>query len=106
MSTPRDVVSKTSRLMHVLLEYTLLSTLVLLFSGSLFFIPSFAADPVFSAPINISHDSGVARFPNVANSGDHVYVAWTEGGRGIFFRASMNDGVTWSPPVSSQAKKI
>ncbi|MFI5419354.1 MAG: hypothetical protein ACHQ1H_00155 [Nitrososphaerales archaeon] len=71
------------------------------------FIPSFAAaSPVFSAPINISHDSGVARFPNVANSGNHVYVAWTEGGRGIFFRASANEGDTWQPAISSLAMKI
>ncbi len=67
--------------------------------------PAVAA-PVFSAAFNLSNDKGMAIFPMDANSGSHVYVVWTEGNRGIFFRASPDNGTTWSPPLSSAPLKL
>ena len=80
--------------------------IILLAAPLVFTAASSASSPVFSAAFNISNDLGVARYPNVANSGDQVYVSWTEGGRGVFFRASSDGGSTWNPPISSQAMKI
>ena len=47
------------------------------------------ATPTFSTAINLSADKNIAQYPMVANSGDNVYVAWTEGKAGIFFRSSL-----------------
>jgi hypothetical protein len=60
----------------------------------------------FNSPVNLSNDTGKAQFPDVVNVGSHVYAAWTEGSRGIMFRASSNNGSTWSPPVSKPAIRI
>jgi hypothetical protein len=58
-------------------------------------------------PINLSGDTAVnATYPAIASSGSHVYVAWSEGERGIKFRASSDNGMTWSPPLSSPARTI
>ncbi len=68
---------------------------------------SFAiSSPSFSTPINISNDSGNARFPNVQNNGSNIYVAWTEQSGGILFRSSPNSGSTWNPPTTSAALKL
>ena len=68
---------------------------------------SFAvSSPAFSAPINLSNDSGNAKDPNVQNNGSYVYVSWTEGGKGIFFRVSPDGGTTWNPPTTSSALKL
>jgi hypothetical protein len=68
---------------------------------------SFAvSQPVFSVPVNVSNDSGVARLPNVFNVGSHVYIAWTESSRGIIFRSSPDGGVTWSPPLNNPGLRI
>ena len=80
-----------------------------LFASSLFanaYLSSGYTQPVFNTPINLSNDSGRAQFPDVVNVGIHVYAAWTEGSRGIFFRASSNGGSTWAPPLSSSALRI
>src|ERR1700680_3221720 len=61
---------------------------------------------VFSSPLNLSNDAFSAKEPNVQNVGSHVYVAWTESSRGIFFRSSPDNGTTWSPPLGSQATKL
>jgi len=57
----------------------------------------------FSQPYNLSNDLRMAEYPMVANSGSHVYVAWTEVKGGIFFRASSDNGTasSWSPPLYS-----
>ncbi len=60
----------------------------------------------FSTPINLSNDGYRATYPWVTNVGSSVYVAWSEGGTGLMFRASSDGGSTWSPPVSSPAKKL
>lgn len=57
----------------------------------------------FSPAVNLSNDTGSARYPNVQNSGSHVYVSWTEEARGIKFRSSQNGGVTWNPPLDLPA---
>lgn len=62
--------------------------------------------PTFSTPINISNDSGNARFPNIQNNGTNVYVSWTEQGGGILFRSSPDGGTTWNPPTTSPALKL
>ena len=67
---------------------------------------SFAVTPTFSTPINLSNDSGNARFPNVQNDGTNVYVSWTEQSGGILFRAGSDGGSSWSPPTSSPALKL
>jgi hypothetical protein len=79
-----------------------------LFSGlaSFSLIVSHAATPTFSTAINLSHDTGKARQPAVSNNGQDVYVAWSEGSGGIFFRDSTDGGSTWSPPSTGAALKI
>jgi hypothetical protein len=60
----------------------------------------------YSSVFNLSNDNGNAIFPMDASSGSHVYVVWTEGSRGIFFRSSPDNGTTWNPPLSSPPLKI
>src|SRR5579862_1298746 len=84
---------------------TSLSFALILMSSS-FSFAAFAATPTFSPAINLSHDTGSAKDATVSNNGQNVYVAWTEGSKGIFFRESSNGGVTWVPPVTIAAKKL
>lgn len=60
----------------------------------------------FSTPVNLSNDSGSARYPNVQSYGTYVYVSWTEEARGIKFRASSDNGSTWYPPLDSPALNL
>jgi hypothetical protein len=46
--------------------------------------------------MNLSNDANQAHYPWVVNVGSNVFVAWTEEDHGIMFRASTNDGSTWS----------
>lgn len=85
--------------------YVLALGLLLVISFPLQF-PISHAQTDFSTPINLSNDVAQARSPNLFNYQNHVYVAWTEGSRGIFFRESPDGGVTWVPPVASTALKI
>ncbi len=64
------------------------------------------ASPSFVAAYNLSNDGGKAQEPNVQSSGSNVYVTWTEGSRGILFRASPNNGTTWTPALTSTALKL
>lgn len=52
-----------------------------------------------STPVNLSNDSNQAHFPWIANVGNNLYVAWTEGSHGILFRASSNGGSTWGTSI-------
>jgi len=79
---------------------------VLILLASSFSIATFAATPTFSPALNLSNDSGIAKDATISNNGQNVYIAWTEGSKGIFFRESPNDGVTWVPPVTSSALKL
>jgi hypothetical protein len=47
-----------------------------------------------------------AQYPMVANSGNNVYVVWTEESHGIYFRTSSDGGITWVPPTSSEATRL
>src|SRR5579863_6949623 len=94
-----------------LVSVVLCMVLVLLFATvSLQLSPSSSGVSVLKSPFNkaynLSNDSGVAHFPMVATSGSRVYVAWTEGSRGIMFRASLNNGSSWNPPISSPPLQI
>ncbi len=60
----------------------------------------------YSRAFNLSNDTGNAIYPMDASSGSNVYVVWTEGSAGIFFRASPDNGSTWSPPLTSPPLKI
>lgn len=52
-----------------------------------------------SSSVNLSNDRFNASYPNVQNVGNNVYVAWSEGSRGILFRHSTDGGATWSANV-------
>lgn len=94
-----------------------LRTLVLTFAViAIFLISAFSvvtlnssatsAAPSFTPAINLSNDNGKAQEPNIQNSGSNVYVAWTEGNKGILFRSSPDNGTTWNPPLSSSATRL
>ncbi len=57
----------------------------------------------YTAPLNLSNDGYQAHFPWIANSGNHIYVAWTEEIHGIYLRSSLDGGSTWNPPLASPA---
>jgi hypothetical protein len=67
---------------------------------------SSSLQPVFSTPINLSNDNGRAANPDIWNVGSNVYVAWSEGAKGLMFRESPNGGTTWYPPLTSPALDI
>src|SRR5271165_5935086 len=77
--------------------------LVLLVAASS--LPVFAQNS-FGTAINLSNDHKKASDPMVANVGENVYVAWTEGAGGILFRASSDGGSIWAPPLSKPGMKI
>ncbi|HLE35324.1 MAG TPA: hypothetical protein VI698_05490, partial [Nitrososphaerales archaeon] len=56
--------------------------------------PVHADDPVFNTSKNISNNPGNANGPQIAVSGNNVYVAWRENSD-IYFRASTNNGGTF-----------
>jgi len=60
----------------------------------------------FSSAINLSNDAYNAQYPMVANSGNNVYVVWTEQSHGIYFRMSSDGGNTWTPPTSTAATRL
>jgi hypothetical protein len=60
----------------------------------------------FTPAINLSNDGNKAEEPTVSSNGQNVYVAWTEGSKGIFFRESTNGGSSWTPPTTSSALKL
>jgi hypothetical protein len=79
------------------------------FIAVIFVLPSvlgtatFAAG-TFSTAVNLSNDANNAQYPMVANSGQYVYVAWTEESHGIFIRVSSNGGATWAPAIKLSPK--
>ena len=79
---------------------------ILFAANSVILFPAHAATVSFTAPINLSNDTGKAKQPAVSNNGQNVYIAWTEGSSGIRFRASSNGGLTWNPPTSSRAMRL
>ena len=72
---------------------------------SLFTIVAASSGPTFSSAVNLSNDAAVAKDPTVSNNGQNVYVAWTEGGKGIYFKSSADGGATWTPLLSQMGMK-
>ena len=62
--------------------------------------------PTFSSAINLSNDTAIAKDPTVSNNGQNVFVAWTEGGKGIHFRMSPDGGSTWMPQLFQTGMKL
>jgi len=84
-------------------------TLALFIFGSAFsllMVTSTALTPTFRPAINLSNDNGVAKDATISNNGLNVYVAWTEGSKGVLFRMSPDGGITWVPPTTSPALKL
>jgi hypothetical protein len=56
--------------------------------------------------VNVSNDSDTTRSgdPDIAASGDNIYVVWSDGGF-IEFRASTDNGVTWKSIISISDNK-
>jgi Collagen triple helix repeat (20 copies) len=58
----------------------------------------------FGTPINISNNTGVSSFPQIAAIGNNVYVTWhddTPGGNfDIFFAVSNNNGTSFGTPIN------
>jgi hypothetical protein len=83
-----------------------LATSLMVFGTVASFATQQAPTITYSPAFNLSNDNGNAIFPMDANSGSHVYVVWTEGSRGIFFRSSPDNGTTWNPPLTSPPLKL
>jgi hypothetical protein len=98
--------SSVNQVRHKKIVFLVSISFALILLSSSFSFVSFGASPTFTPAINLSNDAGMATEPEVANNGQNVYVAWTEGGAGIFFRESPDGGVTWVPPVTSSALKL
>ena len=57
----------------------------------------------FGTPINISNSPGSSTDPQIAASGNNVYVTWedtTPGNRDIFFAVSNNNGTSFGTPIN------
>lgn len=104
MSKAESIGSKNSKFV-----FSCFAVALILFAGAIpvIFVRSTAASTItFNPAINLSNDGNKAEEPTVSNNGQNVYVAWTEGGKGIFFRESSNGGSTWTPPTTSTALKL
>ena len=86
---------------------SLLSAVIILGSAfSILTVVSATSSPAFTPAINLSNDSSKAKDATISNNGQNVYVAWTEGSKGILFRASSNGGAAWTPAVSQTGLKL
>ena len=58
----------------------------------------------FSTPINLSNNTGISANPQIAASGNNVYVTWeddtTPGNADIFFAVSNNNGTSFGTPIN------
>ena len=69
--------------------------------NEIFFAVSTDGGQTFSAPKNISNNTGISRVPQLAVSGNNVYVIWednTPGNFDIFLAVSTDGGQTFSAP--------
>jgi hypothetical protein len=80
--------------MSQLLKYGMLSGIL-----GVLVLSSLISVAAAAAPVNISVSAGSSTDPDIWNVGSTVYVVWTEGSQGIYFRSSPNDGATWNPAV-------
>ena len=68
-----------------------------------FFAASNNNGVIFSTPINLSNNTGLSNNPQIATSGNNVYVTWidnTPGNEDIFFAASNNNGTSFGTPIN------
>jgi len=72
-------------------------------NGDIFFSASSDNGQTFSIPINLSNNTGFSILPQIATSGNNVYVTWYDGTPGnsdIFFSESSDNGQTFSSPIN------
>ena len=66
--------------------------------NDIFFAASNNNGTSFGTPINLSNNTGFFRNPQIATSGNNVYVTWidnTPGNFDIFFAVSNNNGASF-----------
>ena len=72
-------------------------------NGDIFFASSNNNGVSFGTPINLSNNTGNSSNPQIAISGNNVYVTWfddTPGNRDIFFAVSNNNGTSFGTPIN------
>ena len=72
-------------------------------NGDIFFASSNNNGVSFGTPINLSNNTGNSSNPQIAISGNNVYVTWfddTPGNRDIFFAVSNNNGISFGTPIN------
>jgi len=76
-------------------------------TGLLIFSPSLTVSahvgPHDNGMFQVSSTSGVSERPRMVVSGDFIYTVWednTPGNNDIFFRASLDDAVSWNPVIN------
>ena len=72
-------------------------------NADIFFAVSNNNGTSFGTPINLSNTAGGSAFPQIAASGNNVYVTWTEsisGNFDIFFAVSNNNGTSFGTPIN------
>src|SRR5271169_1359622 len=96
---------QNSTIKKILLGFSLVFVVSILFNVPM--VASGAQNSLsFPSPVNLSSDSFNAQYPMVANSGNNVYVVWTEQSHGVYLRISTDGGITWTPPTTSQGKRL
>ena len=72
-------------------------------NNDIFFAASNNNGISFANPINVSKNTGDAFNPQIAASGNNVYVTWvdeTPGNDDIFFAVSNNNGISFANPIN------
>ena len=72
-------------------------------NNDIFFAVSNNNGVSFATPINISNNTGFSQLPQIATSGNNVYVTWvddTPGNFVILFAVSNNNGTTFTTPIN------
>ncbi|HEY9490684.1 MAG TPA: N,N-dimethylformamidase beta subunit family domain-containing protein, partial [Nitrososphaeraceae archaeon] len=68
-------------------------------NGGIFFTRSTDNGGTFSSIKNLGNNTGLNGFPQIAVSGNNVFVAWRDAMHGIFFTRSTDNGGTFGNPV-------
>ena len=68
-------------------------------NGGIFFTRSTDNGGTFSSIKNLGNNTGFNGFPQIAVSGNNVFVAWRDATHGIFFTRSTDNGGTFGNPV-------
>ena len=72
-------------------------------NNEIFFTASNNNGTSFGPPINISNNAGSSEVPQIATSGNNVYVTWADdnpGNTDILFAVSNNNGTSFGPPIN------